>query len=55
MGKPVKQDPNDEPASKLLERITAKKVQVIKAKIYQQTSKLKNKKEFFIPKHWEKV
>jgi type I restriction enzyme S subunit len=43
MGKLVKQDPNDEPASKLLERIATEKQQLIKDKKYQKSSKLKPK------------
>jgi type I restriction enzyme S subunit len=43
MGKLVKQDPKDEPASKLLERIATEKQQLIKDKKYQKSSKLKPK------------
>lgn len=55
MGKLVKQNPNDEPASKLLERIAAEKQQLIKAKIYQKTSTLKKNYTLIVPKHWELV
>ncbi len=59
MGKLVKQDPNDEPASKLLERIAAEKELLIKNK------KIKRRKEvskkggsrylFKLPDSWEKA
>ncbi|WP_039975661.1 restriction endonuclease subunit S [Vibrio jasicida] len=53
MGKLVPQDPNDEPAAKLLERIAEEKTQLIKEKIYQKTSKLKPKNELIsYPKGW---
>lgn len=57
MGKLVKQDPNDEPASKLLERIAAEKEQLIKDK---KTKKQKNSKSisldeqpYKLPSTWE--
>lgn len=43
MGKLVPQDPNDEPASALLEKIIKEKEQLIKDKKYQKSSKLKPK------------
>lgn len=56
MGKLVKQDPNDEPASKLLERIAKEKAQLIKDKKFQKTSKLKPKVESILyPNNWVEV
>ncbi|MFS1465512.1 restriction endonuclease subunit S [Vibrio lentus] len=53
MGKLVPQDPNDEPAAKLLESIAEEKAQLIKDKIYQKTSKLKPKNELIsYPEGW---
>jgi type I restriction enzyme S subunit len=57
MGKLVKQDPKDEPASKLLERIATEKQQLIKdGKIKKQKplpSIAENEKPFELPKGWE--
>ncbi|WP_153446840.1 restriction endonuclease subunit S [Vibrio algicola] len=56
MGKLVPQNPNDEPASKLLERIKAEKEQLIKDKIYQKTSKLKPiNTDIQYPSNWVSV
>lgn len=56
MGKLVPQDPTDEPAAKLLERIAEEKAQLIKDKVYQKTSKLKPKNELIsYPRGWVKV
>lgn len=56
MGKLVKQDPNDEPASKLLERIAAEKEQLIKDKKIKKQKALASisdsEKEFELPKGW---
>lgn len=56
MGKLVKQDPNDEPASKLLERIAAEKEQLIKDKKIKKQKALasisNSEKEFELPKGW---
>ncbi|MBB1423246.1 restriction endonuclease subunit S [Pseudoalteromonas sp. SG43-7] len=53
MGKLVPQNPNDEPAAKLLERIAAEKAQLIKDKLYQKSSKLKPKDDSITyPKGW---
>lgn len=56
MGKLVKQDPNDEPASKLLERIEAEKEQLIKDKKIKNQKKLPDvnltEKRFKIPNSW---
>ena len=56
MGKLVKQDPNDEPASKLLERIDAEKEQMIKdCKIKKQKplpAIADNEKLFELPANW---
>lgn len=57
MGKLVKQDPNDEPASKLLERIAAEKEQLIKDKKIKKRKKLppisEDEKPFQLPSGWE--
>jgi type I restriction enzyme S subunit len=57
MGKLVKQDPNDEPAAKLLERIAAEKEQLIKdGKIKKQKplpAITDEEKPFELPKGWE--
>ena len=59
MGKLVKQDPNDEPASKLLERIEAEKVQLIKDKKIKKQTELKEVNEsdfpFSTPEGWAVV
>lgn len=56
MGKLVKQDPNDEPASKLLERIAAEKEQLIKVKKIKKQKALpgisEDEKPFEIPCNW---
>ncbi|ENM5732751.1 restriction endonuclease subunit S [Vibrio mimicus] len=56
-GKLVPQDPNDEPASVLLERITAEKAQLVKEKKIKTTSKLKHvsiaEQPFSIPPNWQ--
>lgn len=59
MGKLVKQDPNDEPASKLLERIAAEREQLIKDK---KIKKVKVNKQientafpFDAPKGWQSI
>lgn len=55
-GKLVPQDPNDEPASALLERITAEKKQLIKEKKIKKQRPLppvsKNDEPFDIPQSW---
>jgi type I restriction enzyme S subunit len=57
MGKLVPQDPNDEPASKLLERIAAEKVQLIKDKKIKKQKALppitEEEKPFELPDGWE--
>lgn len=57
MGKLVKQDPNDEPASVLLERIAKEKEQLIKDKKIKKQKALspisEEDKRFNIPKSWE--
>ena len=57
MGKLVKQDPNDEPASKLLERIAVEKQQQIKDKKIKKTQKLPlltdSEMEFQLPTGWQ--
>ncbi|WP_220733734.1 restriction endonuclease subunit S, partial [Shewanella morhuae] len=57
MGKLVKQDPNDEPAAKLLERIAKEKVQLIKeGKIKKQKplpAITEEEKSFELPQGWE--
>ena len=57
MGKLVKQDPNDEPASKLLERITVEKEQLIKDKKIKKQKDLasisEEVKPFLLPNSWE--
>ena len=56
-GKLVPQDPNDEPASVLLERIAAEKAQLIKDKKIKKPKALpeisEDEKPFDIPKGWE--
>ena len=58
-GKLVKQDPNDEPASVLLEKITEEKARLIKEKKIKRTKKLPaitdDEKPFDIPDSWEWV
>jgi len=57
MGKLVPQDPNDEPASVLLERIAAAKEQLIKDKKFKKQKPLppisEDEKRFGLPKGWE--
>ncbi|PHI37031.1 restriction endonuclease subunit S [Pseudoalteromonas sp. GCY] len=57
MGKLVKQDPNDEPASALLERIAEEKEQLIKDKKIKKQKALEpiseDDKPFELPKGWE--
>ena len=57
MGKLVPQEPNDEPASKLLERITAKKSQLIADKKIKKQEALppitEEEKPFELPSGWE--
>ncbi|MBD3587430.1 restriction endonuclease subunit S [Salinimonas sp. HHU 13199] len=57
MGKLVKQDPNDEPASKLLGRIAAEKEQLIKDKKIKKQKALplisEGEKPFQLPRGWE--
>jgi type I restriction enzyme S subunit len=59
MGKLVPQDPNDEPASKLLEKIAAEKEQLIKDKKIKKQKPLPpiddDEKPFELPKGWEWV
>jgi len=59
MGKLVQQDPNDEPASVLLERIAAEKEQLIKDKKIKKQKTLppisEDEKPFQLPKGWEWV
>lgn len=58
-GKLVKQDPNDEPASALLEKIKAEKEQLIKEKKIKKSKPLPpitdDEKPFDIPDNWEWV
>ena len=58
-GKLVKQDPNDEPASVLLEKIKAEKQELIKEKKIKKTKPLPpitdDEKPFDIPDSWEWV
>ena len=58
-GKLFKQDPNDEPASELLEKIKAEKEQLVKAKKIKKTKALpkitEDEKPFDIPENWEWV
>lgn len=57
MGKLVPQDPSDEPASKLLERIAAQKAQLIKDKKIKKQKELppitEEEKPFELPNGWE--
>ncbi|HDO1324522.1 TPA: restriction endonuclease subunit S [Aeromonas veronii] len=57
MGKLVPQDPSDEPASVLLERIAAKKEQLVKEKKIKKEKLLpaitENEKLFTLPQGWE--
>lgn len=57
MGKLVSQDPTDEPASKLLERIAQEKEQLIKDKVIKRQKPLPNitdeEKAFDLPCGWE--
>ncbi|WP_263081286.1 restriction endonuclease subunit S [Endozoicomonas sp. Mp262] len=57
MGKLVPQDPNDEPASQLLERIAAEKAQLIKEKKIKKQKALppitEDEKPFELPEGWE--
>ncbi|ELI0636874.1 restriction endonuclease subunit S [Vibrio harveyi] len=57
MGKLVPQDPNDEPAAKLLERIAEEKAQLVKEKKIKKQKALPpitdNEKPFELPKGWE--
>lgn len=59
MGKLVPQDPNDEPASVLLEKIAAEKEQLIKDKVIKKQKPLppisEDEKPFELPKGWEWV
>jgi type I restriction enzyme S subunit len=59
MGKLVPQNPNDEPASKLLEKIAKEKAQLIKDKKIKKTKPLleisKAEKPFELPNGWEWV
>jgi len=59
MGKLVPQDPNDEPASVLLEKIAAEKEQLIKDKKIKKQKPLppisEDEKPFELPKGWEWV
>ncbi|TQF71893.1 restriction endonuclease subunit S [Pseudoalteromonas luteoviolacea] len=58
MGKLVPQDPTDEPASKLLERIAQEKEQLIKDKVIKKQPAYKASplmKEFEIPTGWAQV
>jgi type I restriction enzyme S subunit len=56
-GKLVPQDPNDEPASVLLERIAAEKAQLVKEKNLKKSKVLpeiaENEKSFMLPQGWE--
>ena len=58
-GKLVKQDPHDEPASKLMKKIAGKKARLIKEKKIKRTKKLPaitdDEKPFDIPDSWEWV
>ncbi|MCY9823600.1 restriction endonuclease subunit S [Aeromonas media] len=57
MGKLAPQDPSDEPASALLERIAAKKAQLVKEKKIKKEKPLpaisEDEKPFELPKGWE--
>jgi len=57
MGKLVPQDPNDEPASVLLEKIATEKEQLIKDKVIKKQKPLppisEDEKPFGLPKGWE--
>ena len=57
MGKLVPQDPNDEPAAALLERIAAEKARLVKEKKIKKEKPLpaigENEKPFVLPQGWE--
>ncbi|WP_281544948.1 restriction endonuclease subunit S [Grimontia sp. SpTr1] len=57
MGKLVSQDPNDEPATKLLERIAEEKAQLVKEKKIKKQKALppiaEDEKPFELPEGWE--
>ncbi|MBF4444039.1 restriction endonuclease subunit S, partial [Vibrio anguillarum] len=57
MGKLVPQDPNDEPAAKLLERIAEEKAQLVKEKKIKKQKALPpiadDEKPFELPNGWE--
>jgi len=59
MGKLVPQNPSDEPASKLLEKIAAEKAQLIKDKKIKKSKALpeitEEEKPFDLPSGWERV
>lgn len=56
MGKLVRQDPNDEPANVLLEKIAKEKAQLIKdKKIKKQNSLEPNGKPLLIPSSWNEI
>lgn len=52
MGKLVRQDPTDEPASELFKYILMEKSRLIKENFYQKTSKLLEKDEIQLPNWW---
>lgn len=59
MGKLVEQDPNDEPASVLLEKIAAEKAKLVKEKKIKKQKKLPDQDfssyQSITPRHWEWV
>lgn len=53
MGKLVPQDPNDEPASELLKRITAEKEELVKQKKIKKNQNVDSPgKQLLLPSHW---
>jgi type I restriction enzyme, S subunit len=53
MGKLVSQDPNDEPANILLEKIAEEKARLVREKIYQKTGQIKPYDlRFSLPPNW---